>query len=159
MKKIEIYTDGACSGNPGPGGWGTVLIYKNNIKQLSGFVPNTTNNRMEIFAVIKAFDALKQKCSVDVFTDSAYVANAFNQGWIDNWIKRGWKKADKKPVENQDLWRQLLLYVNKHNVTWHKVKGHADNKYNNLCDKLATDEIKNFKAHEKERMQGIEAGT
>jgi ribonuclease HI len=155
MKKIDIYTDGACSGNPGPGGWGAVLIYKNNIKQMSGFVPNTTNNRMEIFAIIKGFDALKQKCKVDVYSDSAYVINAFNKRWLDAWQKRGWKKADKKPVENQDLWRQLLLYINKHEVTWHKVKGHADNKYNNLCDKLATDEIKHFKEHERERLQGI----
>lgn len=159
MKKIDIYTDGACSGNPGPGGWGAVLIYKDNIKQISGFVPATTNNRMEIFAIIKAFDALKQKCKVDVYTDSAYVCNAFNKGWLDSWQSRGWKKADKKPVENQDLWRQLLLYVNKHDVTWHKVKGHADNKYNNLCDKLATDEIKHFREHESERLQGIEEGT
>ena len=159
MKKIDIYTDGACSGNPGPGGWGTVLIYKNNIKQISGFAPNTTNNRMEIFAVIKGFDALKQKCEINVFSDSAYVVNAFNKGWLDSWQNRGWKKADKKPVENQDLWRQLLLYVNKHKVTWHKVKGHADNEYNNLCDKLATDEIKQFREHAKERMQGIKPET
>ncbi len=159
MKKIDIYTDGACSGNPGPGGWGAVLLYKNNIKQISGYVPNTTNNRMEIFAVIKAFDALKQKCEVNVHSDSAYLINAFNKGWLESWQQRGWKKADKKPVENQDLWRQLLLYVNKHNVTWNKVKGHAENEYNNLCDKLATEEIKHFREHEKERMQGIVPNT
>ncbi|MCK5128670.1 MAG: ribonuclease HI [Clostridiales bacterium] len=145
MKKILIYTDGACSGNPGPGGWGAVLIYKHNIKQMSGFVNETTNNRMEIFAIIKAFSALKQHCSVEVYSDSAYVINAFNQGWLNNWENNNWKKTNKKPVENQDLWRQLLLYVKKHNVTWHKVKGHSDNEYNNLCDQLATDEIQRYK--------------
>lgn len=159
MKKIDIYTDGACSGNPGPGGWGAVLIYKGNIKQMSGFAPETTNNRMEIFAIIKAFDALKQHCKADVFSDSAYVINAFNKGWIENWQQNGWKKTDKKPVENQDLWRQLLLYTKKHRVVWHKVKGHAENKYNNLCDTLATDEIKQFKIHEKQRLEGITPNT
>lgn len=155
MKKIDIYTDGACSCNPGPGGWAAVLIYKDNIKKISGFVNETTNNRMEIFSIIKAFDALKQHCRVDVYSDSSYVINSFNKGWIDNWESNNWKKSNKKQVENQDLWRQLLLYVKKHKVTWHKVKGHSENKYNNLCDKLATDEIKHHKKLTSERKQGI----
>lgn len=155
MKEISIYTDGACSGNPGPGGWGAVLIYKDNIKEISGFVNDTTNNRMEIFAIIKAFSALKQHCKVDVYSDSAYVINSFNKGWIRSWESNNWKKSDKKAVENQDLWRQLLLYVKKHEVTWHKVKGHSDNKFNNRCDQLATDHIKYYKKVLKERSQGI----
>lgn len=155
MKEISIYTDGACSGNPGPGGWGAVLIYKDNIKEISGFVNDTTNNRMEIFAIIKAFSALKQHCKVDVYSDSAYVINSFNKGWIRNWESNNWKKSDKKAVENQDLWRQLLLYVKKHEVNWHKVKGHSDNDFNNRCDKLATDHIKYYKKALKERSQGI----
>jgi ribonuclease HI len=155
MKEISIYTDGACSGNPGPGGWGAVLIYKDNIKEISGFVNNTTNNRMEIFAIIKAFSALKQHCKIDVYSDSAYVINSFNQGWIRNWEANSWKKSNKSPVENQDLWRQLLLYVRKHEVKWHKVKGHSNNKFNNRCDELATNHIKLYKKGLKERAQGI----
>jgi len=142
MKHIEMYTDGACSGNPGPGGWGTILVFRGMEKEMSGFVPGTTNNRMEIFAVIQGLRALKEPCQVDVYSDSAYVVNAFNEHWIENWQRRGWKKADRSAVENQDLWNQLLISMRTHEVIYHKVKGHADHPYNNRCDALATSEIK-----------------
>ncbi len=143
MKKVTIYTDGACSGNPGPGGWGTILIYGDYKKELSGYMPDTTNNRMELFAIIQGLDALKQSCIVDVYSDSAYVINAFNEGWIFNWQKNGWKKSDKKnTVENMDLWKYLLRIMERHQVSFHKVKGHANDPINNRCDKLATDQIK-----------------
>lgn len=142
MKHIEMYTDGACSGNPGPGGWGTILVFKGREKEMSGFVPDTTNNRMEIFAVVQGLRALKEPCMIDVYSDSAYVVNAFLEHWIENWQRRGWKKADKSAVENQDLWNQLLICMQPHTVTFHKVKGHADHPYNNRCDALATGEIK-----------------
>jgi len=142
MTVIELYTDGACSGNPGPGGWAAVLLYKSTEKHMSGFVDHTTNNRMELFAVIKGLAALKRECLVNVYSDSAYVVNAFNQKWIDNWQNNNWKNSKKKPVLNSDLWKQLIAYTNKHQITWIKVKGHADNEYNNLCDELAVEEIK-----------------
>jgi len=144
MKKVIIYTDGACSFNPGPGGWGAVLIYGNIEKKLSGFENNTTNNQMESLAVIKALKQLKEPCEVDIYSDSAYVVNAFLKGWVLDWEKRGWKTADKKEVKNLDLWQELIDLVNKHKVTWHKVKGHADNKYNNICDKLARGEVDKY---------------
>ena len=142
LKKIILYTDGACSGNPGPGGWGAVLSYKNAKKQISGFDPGTTNNRMELTAVIKGLMCLKERCLVEVYTDSAYVLNAFQKGWIVSWQNNGWKTANKKQVENQDLWMSLLNLTKEHVVHFNKVKGHADDELNNLCDKLATDEIK-----------------
>ncbi len=142
MKHVDIYTDGACSGNPGPGGWGTIMVFRGTEKEMSGFVPDTTNNRMEIFAVIQGLRALKESCQVDVYSDSSYVVNAFNEKWIENWMRRGWKKADKSPVENQDLWNQLLVSMRPHEVTYHKVKGHADHPFNIRCDALATGEIK-----------------
>lgn len=142
MKLIEMYTDGACSGNPGPGGWGTVLLYGEVKRELSGYMPDTTNNRMEVFAAIQGFSALKQPCKVTMYSDSAYLVNAFNKGWIDNWQKNGWKNSSKQPVENQDLWKMLLIVMRPHDVTLVKVKGHADNAYNNRCDELATGEIK-----------------
>ena len=146
MKEVTIYCDGACSYNPGPGGWGAILIYKQHQTRLSGYQPNTTNNRMELTAAIEALAVLNQACKVDLYTDSAYLFNAYDKGWIFNWLKNGWKKADKKPVENMDLWQQLLKYTRVHNVVFHKVKGHSDNEFNNACDKLATDEIKkNFR--------------
>lgn len=149
MKKVQIYTDGACSGNPGPGGWGSILIYKNHEKELSGFFGETTNNRMELTAAINALNALKEPCYVDLYTDSAYLCNAFLKGWIIAWQRNGWKTANKKPVENQDLWIAILNCTKEHNVVFHKVKGHADNEYNNRCDKLATDQIKkNTKAND-----------
>ena len=145
-KIIQIYTDGACSGNPGPGGWGCILMYKGKSKELSGHMAETTNNRMEIFAVISGLGALKEPCVVEVYSDSAYLVNAFNERWIQNWQKNGWKNRQKKPVENQDLWRLLLqvMKAKQLEVTFHKVKGHADNPHNNRCDELATGEIANY---------------
>ncbi len=142
MAPVTIYTDGACSGNPGPGGWAAVLIYGEYRKEISGYEPLTTNNRMELTAAIKALQALNRPCEVEIFTDSAYLCNAFLNGWIDSWIGNGWKKADKKPVENADLWQELVRLSKIHRIGWHKVKGHSDNELNNLCDKLATGEIK-----------------
>ncbi len=143
MKKIIIYTDGACSFNPGPGGWAAVLKYKGAEKQISGFEKETTNNRMELRAVLEALKALKEPCSVIVHTDSAYIYNAFTKGWIYNWQNNGWKTTAKKPVENQDLWKEILQLTKTHKVTWKKVKGHSDDKYNNICDELARKAIKN----------------
>ncbi len=137
MEKVTIYTDGACSGNPGPGGWGSVLIYNGNEKEISGGMKNTTNNIMEITAVLEALKTLKFPCEVDLFSDSAYVVNCFLQGWIYNWIKKGWKTASGEPVKNRELWEELLFLTKIHKVNFHKVKGHADNKYNNRCDELA----------------------
>ena len=137
MKKVTLYTDGACSGNPGPGGWGVVLLYGEHKKELSGGERETTNNRMELTAVIEGLRALKMKCSVDIFSDSAYTVNGFLQGWVQGWEKSGWKKADHKPVLNADLWKELVRLVREHDVRFHKVKGHADNELNNRCDELA----------------------
>ena len=138
---VDIYTDGACSGNPGNGGWGAVLMYNGVQKEMSGGVENTTNNQMELLACIKALQALKQPCRVDLYSDSAYVVNSFLQGWLVNWKLNSWKSANKKPVKNIELWQQLDNLCNIHEVTWHKVKGHADNVYNNRCDQLATSAI------------------
>lgn len=146
MKEVTLYTDGACSGNPGVGGWGAVLIFKNKEKRISGAQPSTTNNRMEMTAVIEGLKCLKEPCAVTVYSDSAYTVNAFVQGWVDSWQQNGFKKADNKPVLNADLWAELLSLTKTHIVSFKKVKGHADNKYNNICDKLATDAVKNFKA-------------
>lgn len=145
MKKVTIYTDGACSGNPGVGGWGAVLIYNGVEKQISGAEDNTTNNRMELFAVISALECLKEPCEVTLYSDSAYTVNSFLNGWVYSWEKSNWKKADNKPVLNVDLWQRLLALTRTHKVEFIKVKGHADNEYNNICDKLATDAVKNFK--------------
>ncbi len=142
MKQIEIYTDGACSGNPGPGGWGAILSYNGHARELSGYEANTTNNRMELTGPIKALEALNQPCEVNIYTDSAYVYNAFKQNWIQNWLNNGWKTSKKQPVENQDLWQQLISLTEINQVHWHKVKGHSDNEKNNRCDELATGEIK-----------------
>ena len=142
MKKVEIYTDGACSGNPGPGGWGAILIYKEKCLELSGYEEHTTNNRMELLAPIQALSRLKEPCEVNLYSDSAYLVNAFRQHWLENWVRRNWIKSDKKPVENRDLWEMLLKFTQIHQITWHKVKGHADNPWNNRCDELATGEIK-----------------
>jgi ribonuclease HI len=145
MKHVIIYTDGACSVNPGVGGWGAVLIYGKRRRELSGSEAQTTNNRMELTAVIEAVKALNQPCEIDVFTDSSYVCNAFKNGWIWNWLRNGWKTANKHPVENQDLWQELLACLKIHKVNWNKVKGHADNEYNNRCDKLATTAVAELK--------------
>lgn len=145
MKKVKLYTDGACSGNPGVGGWGAILIYGEHEKSFSAAEDLTTNNRMEISAVIEGLSKLKEPCEVEVYSDSAYVVNAMQKGWISDWEKNGWKKADGKQVLNVELWQKLSSLCQIHRVTFIKVKGHADNEYNNACDKLATDAIKKFK--------------
>ena len=142
MKDVEIYTDGACSGNPGPGGWGAILIYGKKSKEISGASKNTTNNIMEITAVLEALKILKEKCNVKLYSDSAYVVNAFNQGWIYNWKKNNWKTSGKEPVKNKELWEELYNLTKVHKVEFIKVKGHSDNEFNNRCDYLATSAIK-----------------
>jgi len=142
MKKVIIYTDGACSYNPGPGGWAAVLIYKGKEKHVSGYQPETTNNRMELQAVLEALKALKEPCEVTLHTDSAYIQRAFEEGWIERWQRNGWKTAAKQAVENQDIWKAILQVSAEHNVAYKKVKGHSEDTYNNLCDKLARGEIK-----------------
>ncbi len=142
MKKVIIYTDGACSGNPGPGGWGAVLMCDGTKKEISGAQKDTTNNIMEIMAVLEALKMLKFECEVEIYSDSAYVVNAFNQGWIDNWQKNNWKTAGKEPVKNRELWEELYGLTKKHQTTFIKVKGHSDNEWNNRCDFLATSAIK-----------------
>ena len=144
MKNVEIYTDGACSGNPGPGGWGAVLIYNGVEKQLSGSEKETTNNRMELSAVITALKALKEPCNVTLTTDSKYVCDAINKGWLNSWKKNSWKKADKKPVLNIDLWQELLPLLDKHRVEFIWVKGHNGHKNNEICDKLAVAEYQKY---------------
>ena len=145
MKKIILYTDGACSGNPGIGGWGAILFYNEHTKELSGFEENTTTNRMELMAVIQGLGALKEPCEVEVYSDSAYTINAFKEDWITSWQLNNWRTSSKSPVKNVDLWQKLLDYCDYHKITWHKVKGHADNEYNNRCDFLATNEIAKYK--------------
>ena len=144
MKKVTLYTDGACSGNPGPGGYGAVLIYEGVEKEIAGGEKSTTNNKMEMMAVIKGLEALKEPCEVSVYSDSAYIVNAIEQGWIDSWKKNGWRKADKKPVKNVDLWERLLELMDTHKVTFNTVKGHADDEYNNRCDRIAVREREKF---------------
>lgn len=144
MKKVEIYTDGACSGNPGKGGWGAVLVYGEKEKELSGAEKDTTNNRMELTAVIEALGALKQPCNVVLTTDSKYVCDAINKGWVYSWKKNGWKKSDKKPALNVDLWEMLLPLLEIHNVEFVWVKGHNGHPYNERCDNLAVFEYKNL---------------
>lgn len=139
MKEVIIYTDGACSGNPGPGGWAALLRFGQVERVLQGAEDATTNNRMELTAAIEGLSALKEPCRVLLHSDSAYVVNAFNDQWIAGWIKRGWKKADKKPVENRDLWEKLVLLAQTHQVQWIKVKGHSDNALNNRVDVLAVE--------------------
>ncbi len=141
MKTVTIYTDGACSGNPGPGGWGCILLFREHRLELSGYEAHTTNNRMELTAAIKALEALKEPCAVTLFSDSSYLTDAFLKGWISSWVSKGWKKSNKDPVLNQDLWEILLNLASIHTITWVHVKGHSDNIENNRCDKLATGEI------------------
>ena len=137
MKEVTIYTDGACSGNPGPGGWGAVLCYKGTEKELSGGEAMTTNNRMELTAAVSALKALKEPCRVYLYSDSKYLEDSLMKGWVIAWEKRGWVKADKKPALNADLWQELLRLDKVHEITYHWVKGHADDDYNNRCDELA----------------------
>ena len=142
INEVTIYTDGACSGNPGPGGWASILMAGGAKKELSGGEKDTTNNRMELMAVIEGLRALKRPCNVDIYSDSAYVVNAFEQNWIGKWMKNGWKNSAKAEVANSDLWKELLELTSMHKVTFHKVKGHADNEFNNRCDELAVAEWK-----------------
>jgi ribonuclease HI len=142
LKEVTIYTDGACSGNPGPGGWGALMMFGDQSKQFSGAEPNTTNNRMELVAAIEALKKLKEPCTVKLYSDSAYLVNCFRQGWYKNWLKNGWMNSKKQPVENKELWQELLRLMDIHQVEYIKVKGHADNPYNNQCDQLARDAIK-----------------
>nr|MBB1521627.1 ribonuclease HI [Clostridiales bacterium] len=141
MDNIILYTDGACSGNPGPGGWGAVLIFNGIEKELSGANPNTTNNVMEITAVIEGLKALKRPCNVNIYSDSAYVVNCFEKDWINNWIKNNWVNSKKEPVKNKELWLELYNLTKIHKVTFNKVKGHSNVKYNNRCDELARNAI------------------
>lgn len=143
-KTVIVFTDGACSGNPGPGGWGVLLQWNGEEKELTGGAPDTTNNRMEMRAVIEALNALNQPCHVKIHSDSALIVNAFQQGWINAWLKRGWKKANKKPVGNRDLWEEMLTAMQPHDVEWIKVRGHADNERNNRVDRLAVQASKRF---------------
>ena len=145
MKNVEIYTDGACSGNPGMGGWGAILVYNGREKEICGSEAQTTNNRMELTAVIEALKALKEPCSVTLTTDSKYVCDAINQEWVYNWKRNGWRKADKKPALNVDLWEELLALLEKHSVKFVWVKGHNGNAYNERCDKLAVNEYLKLK--------------
>ena len=144
-KKVNIYTDGACSGNPGPGGWAAILEFGGHRKELSGYMAGTTNNRMELFAAISGLGALKEPCDVDLYSDSSYLVKAFNDHWIDGWKKKGWKTSAGTPVENQDLWFILTAQTRRHNVTFHWVKGHADHPENNRCDELARAAIADYK--------------
>ena len=137
MKEVIIYTDGACSGNPGPGGWGAILRYGENTKELSGGEKNTTTNRMELTGVISALQALNQPCRVQLYTDSQYVVNAMEKGWAVSWRAKGWRRSNKEPALNPDLWQTLLELCEFHEVSFHWVKGHAENPYNNRCDELA----------------------
>ena len=142
MKTVTLYTDGACSGNPGPGGWGAILSYNGVEKELSGGEGATTNNRMELLAVISGLEALKEPCHVELYSDSKYVIDGLSKGWAASWRKNGWRKADKKPALNPDLWERLLNLTEKHELSYHWVKGHADNPYNNRCDQLAVEASK-----------------
>ena len=145
MKTVTLYTDGACSGNPGPGGWGAILEYMGHEKEMSGGERNTTNNRMELTAVIEGLRALKEPCVVELYSDSKYVIDALQKGWAIGWRKRGWVKSDKKPALNPDLWAVLLDLAERHELHYHWVKGHADNPKNNRCDELAVAEWKKLK--------------
>ena len=144
MKKVTIYSDGACSGNPGPGGYGTILVYGNVEKELSEGFESTTNNRMELLGAIAGLEALKEPCSVRIVSDSKYLCDAINQGWLENWKSRGWKKADKKPVLNPELWQRLDKLMQIHDVDFEWVKGHDGHEYNERCDKLAVGEYQKF---------------
>ena len=146
IKEVEIYTDGSCSGNTGPGGWGVILKYGDNIRELSGGSLNTTNNQMELTAVIQGLAALKTPCKVMLYTDSKYIVDAINKGWLATWSRAGWCKSDKKPVANIELWKVLIALIGRHDVWFNWVKGHADNEYNNRCDKLATMETNRLKS-------------
>ena len=141
-KKVVIYTDGACSGNPGPGGYAAILIYNGTEKEISGGIKSTTNNRMELYAVVKGLSLLKYPCDVELYSDSAYIVDSINKGWVYAWQLKNWTKSDDQKVKNVDLWQQIFKYMDIHNISFNKVKGHSDDDYNNRCDKLARGEIK-----------------
>ncbi|MFC5702504.1 ribonuclease HI [Cohnella faecalis] len=141
MKEVTIYTDGACSGNPGPGGWGAVLMFGEHRKDLSGAEKMTTNNRMELLAAIEALSILKEPCKVKLHSDSAYLVNCFQQGWMKGWIRNGWRNSKGQPVENRDLWERLAELMKNHQVEYVKVKGHSDNELNNWCDQMAREAV------------------
>ena len=141
MKNIKIYTDGACSNNPGLGGWACVLLCENQTKENSGFEPDTTNNRMELTAVIKALEMVEEPSNIEIYSDSAYVVNAFLEHWIENWQRLGWRNSQKERVKNPELWQRLLDLTQGHSITWNKVKGHSDDELNNRCDFLATQQV------------------
>ncbi len=145
MKNVTIYTDGACSGNPGPGGWGAILKYGEHEKELSGSEPSTTNNRMELIGVISALEALKEPCAVDLYSDSKYVVDGITKNWAKKWRANNWIKGDKTPAKNPELWGRLLGLLEKHEVVFHWVKGHANNPYNNRCDEMAVAEYQKYK--------------
>ena len=145
MKEVTIYTDGACSGNPGPGGWAAILQYGAHEKEISGGDPMTTNNRMELLGVISALERLREPCRVQVYSDSKYVIDAITKGWAVRWKARGWMRTAKEPAKNPELWERLLGLLGKHDVTFHWVKGHAENPYNKRCDELAVAEWKKYK--------------
>lgn len=145
MKSVAVYTDGACSGNPGPGGWGAILIYGGRRREMSGGEPSTTNNRMEMTAIISALSALKEPCAVELYSDSRYVLDAIEKGWAARWRRNGWMRNKKDPALNPDLWETLLNLLEVHDVRCHWVKGHADNPHNNRCDALAVAESKKFR--------------
>lgn len=147
MKEVHIYTDGACSGNPGPGGWAAILIYNGHKLEISGYAKETTNNRMEMFSVLQALKHLKENCKVNIYSDSSYVVDSFNKEWVYGWQRNRWKKG-KEDVKNADLWKALLMEIGKHEVLFHKVKGHSDNEYNNRCDELARGEITSHRANQ-----------
>jgi len=140
---VRIYTDGACRGNPGPGGWGAVLLWKGEERRLQGGEGYTTNNRMELTAAIKALESLKRPCTVEVYSDSAYLIHAFTRGWITKWQTNGWQTSNHKPVENRELWIRLLEFDMVHQLSWHKVKGHSGDVYNSICDAMAVEEAAN----------------
>ena len=144
LTNVSVYTDGACSGNPGPGGWGAVLIWGEHEKQLSGGAAQTTNNRMELTAVIEALSLLKRPCRVTLTTDSKYVADSVGKGWVYGWQKRGWKKSDGKPAINVDLWERLLPLLRTHEVEFVWIKGHAGHHYNEICDRLAVEQSRSY---------------
>lgn len=146
MKSVEAFTDGACRGNPGPGGWGVLLRFRGREKELSGGEPMTTNNRMELTAAIRALESLRERCSVDLYTDSTYVRNGITT-WLPNWRRRGWRTADKKPVKNQDLWLALAELTNRHDVAWHWVRGHAGHPENERADRLANEGLERALLH------------
>ena len=145
MKKVDIYTDGACRGNPGRGGWGAVLVYNGREKELSGGERETTNNRMELTAAIRALSMLKEPCEVTLYSDSKYLIDAITKGWVESWRAKGWRKADKSPALNVDLWEQLLPLLERHEVTFEWIKGHNGHPYNERCDTLAVEEVERHK--------------